>query len=314
MKTKLLGNSDLHVSELCLGCLDFGTRLDRDASFKLLDTYYEAGGRFLDTANNYAFWAPNGVGGESEKMLGEWLRARGRRHDMTIATKVGAQPTHPGAGFEAAEGLAAHAIARAAEASLSRLGIDRIDLYYAHIQDDAVAQEETLSAFERLREDGKIRAIACSNHSLERIIAAKGISERNGWSSYCCLQQRYSYLQPMAGADFGPQKTIDSTLETYLQTSDMPLISYATLLGGAYETGVLPKAYDTVENRARLDRLRRAAQILGLTPSQAALAWARLSSGNVIPLLAASSAERLKQGIATLTVTAESLSSALGTD
>ncbi|MBB6484339.1 aldo/keto reductase [Rhizobium lusitanum] len=314
MRTKSLGNSGLHVSELCLGCLDFGTRLDREASFELLDTYYEAGGRFLDTANNYAFWAPNGVGGESEKMLGEWLRARGRRHDMTIATKVGAQPTRPGAGFEAAEGLGAQAIARAAEASLSRLGIDHIDLYYAHIQDDDITQEETLSAFERLRKDGKISAIACSNHSLERIIAAKGIGERNGWPAYCCLQQRYSYLPPNAGADFGPQKTIDAELKAYLQAADMPLISYATLLGGAYETGILPKAYDAAENQARLDRLRKAAQILGVTPSQAALAWARLSSGNVIPLLASGSAERLKQGIATLNITAEHLATAMGAD
>ncbi|HEX8044880.1 aldo/keto reductase [Rhizobium sp.] len=311
MKTKKLGNSGLQLSEICLGCLDFGTRLDQQTSFELLDAYYEAGGRFLDTANNYAFWAPNGVGGESEKILGTWLRDRGARHEMTIATKVGAQPTIPGAGFEAAEGLGAAAIARAAELSLSRLGLDHIDLYYAHIQDDAVPQEETLSAFERLHSDGKVGTIACSNHSLGQIVEATEISKRNGWPSYRCLQQRFTYLQPAPGANFAPQKTVDTELQTYLQAANMPLITYATLLGGAYETGELPPAYDTSENQTRIARVRTAAKALGLSPSQVVLAWARLSAG-AIPLLATASVQRLMQGIATLNIKKEDLLAAMG--
>src|SRR4051812_35215959 len=119
----------------CLGCMNFGTRVPEDAAFAVLDRFLERGGRFVDTANNYAFWEPGGHGGESERLLGRWLASRGSRDDIVLATKAGANPTVPGTGLETAEGLAGPAIEQAIDASLQRLGTDHVDLYYAHVDD-----------------------------------------------------------------------------------------------------------------------------------------------------------------------------------
>ena len=135
MRQVVFGHTGERVSALCLGCMHFGTRVDEETSRGLLDQYADCGGGFLDTANNYAFWVNGFVGGESEELLGRWMRDRGNRNDIFLATKVGAKPLFEGGSFEDAEGLSAEAITRAAEESLRRLKTDRIDLYYAHIDD-----------------------------------------------------------------------------------------------------------------------------------------------------------------------------------
>ena len=130
-----LGDSGATVSALCLGTMFFGTTVDEETAFAVLDRYYDAGGRFFDTANNYAVWIDEGEGGESEALLGRWMRERGNRDDIFLATKVGGWHD---------EGLGAAAIARGIEGSLERLGTDRVDLYYAHVEDRSVPQEETV--------------------------------------------------------------------------------------------------------------------------------------------------------------------------
>ncbi|MET3900235.1 aryl-alcohol dehydrogenase-like predicted oxidoreductase [Devosia sp. UYZn731] len=307
MKFVQLGSSDLNVSAMCLGCLEFGTTIARDAAFAVLDAYFEAGGRFLDTSNNYAFWAEGGKGGESESLLGEWIGMRGNRDELVIATKVGAQPTVPGSGFEAAEGLGAKAIAAAADLSLHRLGVDQIDLYYVHIEDLKVPTEQTLEALETLRKSGKIREIGCSNHSSWRIEEARQLSATRGYSSYQVVQQRHSYLQPKQSADLGPQKVVSTELAGYLAfRGNLTLVAYSTLLTGVYEGAPLPERYDTPDNRKRLLKVEAAAKALGVTPNQVVLAWL-MQQANTIPLIATRSVDRLRDYLKAAEITQEAL-------
>ncbi|WP_208610211.1 aldo/keto reductase [Shouchella rhizosphaerae] len=166
MKQVLLGQTGVTVSELCLGCMNFGTKTEQVVSERLLDQYVDAGGSFLDTANNYAFWNEGGEGGESERLLGHWMKERGNRSNLFLATKVGALPTVPGGGLSDGEGLSKQSIERAIDQSLQRLRTDYIDLYYAHIDDIKTPLEETLEAFEKLVRLGKVRFIGCSNYTV----------------------------------------------------------------------------------------------------------------------------------------------------
>lgn len=293
MRTRALGDSGLIVSAMCLGCMDFGTRLSEEISYGILDAYFEAGGRFLDTSNNYAFW--HGNGGESETVLGNWMRDRGNRNQLIVATKVGAQPTVPGTGLETAEGLSAPAIASAVEASLGRLRTNVIDVYYAHVEDSATPLDETLAAFDQLRSDGKVRSIGCSNHSLGRFVRSQSICSENGWAPYVCLQQRYSLLRPISGADLGVQRAIDEEFAEYLRRHpDLALLSYATLLSGAYEGAELPLNYDDNDNRMRVKQIKQIALDVDVTPNQLILAWSMHSNPSAIPLVASSTPARLK--------------------
>ena len=150
-----LGNSQLQVSPLCFGTMYFGTKVSQSDSFSLLDQFLTAGGNFIDTANNYAFWMENGVGDESENTLGAWLKERKNRDKVVLATKVGARPRHPGGGLDDAEGLSHNTIIREVENSLKRLETDYIDLYYAHVDWYEYALEERLKAFDLLVTQGK---------------------------------------------------------------------------------------------------------------------------------------------------------------
>lgn len=302
MRTLRFGGSDLEVSALALGCMEMGTRIPEEESFAVLDAYRDAGGRFLDTANNYAFWIGDGRGGESEKVLGEWMRARGARDEMVVATKVGAQPTVPGTSLETAEGLGARAIREAAEGSLRRLGIEQIDLYYAHVDDVHTPMEEPLRAFEDLRAAGKVREIACSNHEPHRVAEALAVSATHGWQPYRGLQQRMSYLIPDQAHDLGVQKVCDLDTEAFLAAHPgLTLVTYSAMLGGAYDTGRLPDGYDTPANLRRLDAVRGVSRALGVTPGQVVLAWLLRRPGTV-PLVATSSPDRLREQMDALTV------------
>ena len=162
MKKIRLGNTDKEISALCLGSMYFGTKISTESSFGLLDRYVAAGGDFVDTANLYACWVEGFHGGESETVLGQWMRERRNRDDLFLSTKVGATPTVRGGDTNAIEGLSSEAIESAIDASLKRLGTDRVDLYYAHIDDRKVSLGETLSTFDRLVRAGKVRFIGCS--------------------------------------------------------------------------------------------------------------------------------------------------------
>ncbi|MCP2331983.1 aldo/keto reductase [Actinoalloteichus caeruleus] len=182
-----IGDTDLVVHPLNLGGNVFGWTADERRSFEVLDAYVAAGGNFVDTADVYSAWIPGHEGGESERVLGSWMTSRGNRDDLVIATKVGMWSERPG--------LSAANIRAAAEDSLRRLGTDRIDLYYAHVDDQETPLEETLTAFDELVRAGKVRHIAASNHTADRLAEALRISDESGLARYVALQPHYNLVE-----------------------------------------------------------------------------------------------------------------------
>lgn len=294
-----LGNTNEKVSALCLGCLNFGTKTSEETSFQLLDYYYETGGSFLDTANNYSFWNKGSIGGDSEIVLRNWMNKRNNRNSIFLATKVGAMPKDLNKGFDDMEGLSEKAITEAVEHSLQRLKTDHIDLCYAHIDDKTTPLEETLVTFEKLIKSGKIRYIGCSNYTYQRLIEALNVSERENLAKYCCIQLRYSYLQPKENVDFGVQEILTKELLSFCkENSSLSLLAYSPLLGGYYNHEKnLEDKYDTIENQKRMHILKSIAKDLDVTPNQLVLAWLMQSKPSVIPLVACSSMEQLQQNI-----------------
>jgi aryl-alcohol dehydrogenase-like predicted oxidoreductase len=182
-----ISSTDLDVYPIALGGNVFGWTANEKDSFAVLDGYAAAGGNFIDTADVYSAWAPGNSGGESETILGRWMTSRGRRDQTIVATKVGKHPQF--------HGLAAKTILAAADNSLSRLGTEYIDLYYAHADDEKTPLEETLGAFDVLVREGKVRYIAASNYSAPRLAKALEISDREGLARYVALQQHYNLME-----------------------------------------------------------------------------------------------------------------------
>lgn len=307
LETTTLGS--LTVSSLSLGTMLFGATVEESLARRLLDQYVEAGGNFLDTANNYAFWAAHA--GSSEELLGRWIRDRGRRDDLIIATKVGALPNRPDAGLEDIEGLGRAAIERGIETSLRRLGTDYIDLYYAHIDDRTTPLEETLETFDRLVKAGKVRAIACSNTSVWRIERARQISLQAGWAEYCALQQHYSYFRPRPESvlrrnatmgergGWGTEGGLRGQHIDYIRYNPaFRVVAYTPMLRGAYaDPSRLEEAYRTEDNARRRAALDAVAAETGATASQVVLAWLLGSTPSIIPLAAVSTPAQLSENI-----------------
>ncbi|PYR30929.1 MAG: alcohol dehydrogenase [Acidobacteria bacterium] len=179
-------NTYLDVFPLCLGGNVFGWTANEQQSFDVLDAYAAAGGNFIDTADVYSAWVPGHSGGESETIIGRWMATRGTRNDMVIATKVGMAP--------GLKGLSATTIRAAAEASLRRLEIDRIDMYYAHADDPDTPLTESLHAFDAVLREGKVRYIAASNYTAPRLAEALAVSSREGLARYIALQPHYNLV------------------------------------------------------------------------------------------------------------------------
>lgn len=302
MRTVSLGNTGEQVSQLCLGAMYFGTRQNEAESFALLDQYVGAGGTFIDTANIYAHWEPGFAGGESETVLGRWMAARGNRDRLVIASKVG---------FEyggVTRGLSARQIETECEKSLRRLGVDTIDLYYAHVDDRHTPLHETLEAFHRLVQAGKVRYIGASNYMAYRIERAHTLAKLNDWPQFCCVQQRYTYLQPRYGRRVAAaQEYVTEELLDYVRArkGDFTLLAYAVLLAGAYTRAdrAVPDEYDSPDNNARLLTLRAIAQASEATPNQIVLAWMMQSDPPVLPLIAASTHDQLAENLGALELT-----------
>lgn len=279
---------------MCFGAMWFGTRNDKASSFRLLDQYVDYGGTFVDTANIYAYapqMDPNFRGGESEQVLRDWFSARGRRQEIFIASKVGFDYVDQTRGLRAAQ------IEAECDKSLQRMGIDTIDLYYAHVDDRATPLEETLAAFEWLLQKGKVRTIGASNFLAWRLEAARRVSRANGWTEYCCIQQRFSYLRPKPGASFAPQIAANDDLLDYCTSEGVTLLAYSPLLNGAYtrEDRPFPAQYQGPDGDARLTALRQVAQELGATANQVVLAWMMQSDPVVIPVIGATNPEQLTE-------------------
>lgn len=302
MEKVRLHKSKLEVSALAIGTDLIGSKINRETSYKLFDFYKEQGGNFIDTANFYSSWFPGCQGGESETTIGSWMKERRNRDEIVVSSKVGFD--YPGC----AGGLRAAEIERECEQSLERLQTDRIDLYYAHRDDRETPIEETMEAFDRLVNAGKVRAIGASNLRLWRIVEGNVISQANGWSIYSVIEQRYTYLRPRYGADFGPQIFITEELKDYVHFHGISLVGYSVLLQGAYTRGdrELPAQFAGPDANARLDALKAVADEVGRTPNQVIIAWMRQSKPSILPIIAGSRIEQLKENIAALELTLSS--------
>ena len=297
MKTQPLGQTGLQVSAFCLGAMRFGTTTDEATSFAILDEYMSAGGAFVDTANVYAAWG-GGKGGESETVLGRWLRKRETRAGLFIATKAGSRLQSGG------RSLRADVLVRECDGSLKRLGIDTIDLYYAHFDDMTLPVEEVVAGLQKLVAAGKVRHLGASNYYTWRLEAMRQASARAGVPTYCCVQQRYSYLQPLTGSSFGTQVFVNEDLLAYLRSQQLPLMAYSPLLGGVYDKPDRDAGpqYAAAVNTERLRVLREVARQKGVTPNQLVYAWLLHHDFPVIPLVAASSVTQLRENLAALTI------------
>ncbi|MFE2077630.1 aldo/keto reductase [Streptomyces misionensis] len=212
---RTLGSSDLEVFPLCLGGNVFGWTADEQTSFAVLDAYTAAGGNFVDTADSYSAWVEGNQGGESETVIGKWLKARGNRSDIVIATKVSQHPQYPG--------LSAANIKAAADASLARLGTDYIDLYYTHFDQPDVPVEEIIGALDELVKAGKVRQIAASNISAERLRESLDFSTRESLARYVAVQPHYNLVS---------RDTYEGPLRDLVAREGLSCVPYFALASG----------------------------------------------------------------------------------
>ena len=296
-----LGASDLKIAPLVLGGNVFGWTADRDASFAVLDAFVDGGGTMIDTADAYSVWAPGHRGGESESMIGEWLKASGRRDDVLIATKVGMLPGEGG------EKLAPARIAAACEASLRRLGTDRIDLYFAHQDDDATPQEAALEAFGRLVEAGKVRVLGASNFHAARLKSANEAARAAGLPHYQVLQPEYNLVS---------RDRFEGELQDYCVEYNIGVVPYyglaAGFLTGKYRSrDDLSKSVrggrmaDLLEGKGKavLAAMDAVAAESGASLAQVALAWLIAQPGVTAPIASATSADQVRDLLPALTLT-----------
>ncbi|MGO4418867.1 aldo/keto reductase [Streptomyces sp. MCAF7] len=290
-----------------LGTMGFGTKVDAATSLNLLDRFADAGGTLVDTANCYAFWTdPNGRGGHSEEVIGQWLARRpALRDQMYLSTKAGAQPTGPGDWPANREGLSASALKAAVEGSLRRLGTDRIDLYWAHMEDRTVSLAESAEAFGALVAEGVVGRLGCSNHPVWRVERARQIATTNGWAGYTALQLRHSYLQPRPGAPVPDQShrfgwVTDEVVDYVDSEPDLSLWVYTALLNGSYARPDRPllAAYDHPGTTQRLAALDKVAGELGVSRNQVVLAWLIGGSPAATPIIGVSTSEQLGEALA----------------
>ncbi len=297
MRTMTLGTTGVDVSALCLGAMYLGTKQDEALSYALLDQYVDAGGTFIDTANIYAHWIEGFKGGESEALLGRWMKARGNRDRLFIASKVGFEYSQQG------RGLTAEQIVTECERSLKRLDIETIDLYYAHKDDESTPLEESLEAFDRLVQAGKVRTLGASNYSAWRLEKARWTSRVNGWAEFGCIQQRYTYIRTRRGQTVLPQLEANEDLLAYCKAEGVRLLAYSALMGGAYtrtDRAVAPE-YEGPDTDNRLVALRDVAREQKATRNQIVLAW--MLAHGVLPLIAASSHEQMAENLGALEIT-----------
>jgi aryl-alcohol dehydrogenase-like predicted oxidoreductase len=290
----LIPRTDLDVFGLCLGGNVFGWTANRDESFTVLDAYSAAGGNFIDSADVYMAGAPGNSGGESETIIGEWLAAReGKRDDIVIATKVGK--------FPGLDNLRPETIHTAAENSLKRLGVETIDLYYAHFDDPGTPLAETLGAFGELIEAGKVRYIAASNYSAARLTEALETSEREGLPRYVALQPHYNLMERDYESEQGP----------VCEREDLACFPYYALakgfLTGKYRPGGeqidsvrAEGATEYLDERGErmLSALDEIAATHGVAPATVAVAWLREQPTVLAPIASARNEKQLEPLIA----------------
>ncbi|SDN19437.1 Predicted oxidoreductase [Lentzea albidocapillata subsp. violacea] len=292
----ILSTTDLNVSRLCLGGNVFGWTADEAESFAVLDAYTAAGGNFLDTADVYSAWAEGNSGGESETIIGRWL-ARNDRDQVVVATKVGML-----AGFGNQK---RDTVLTAAERSLKRLGVDHIDLYYNHLDDPNTPLEETLAAYDQLVRDGKVRYVAASNFSAERLALALEIQEREGFAKFVALQPEYNLVS---------RDKFEGELQDTAAAHDLATLPYWSLargfLTGKYRPGVEVQSaragaaskYLDEHGLQVLEVLDELAETHETTVASVALAWLAQQPTVAAPIASARTLEQLSDLLPLLTL------------
>ena len=285
-----LPKTDLQVYPLCLGGNVFGFSADVKNSEDVLSYYFDNGGNFVDTADMYSQWAPGHVGGESETIIGNWMKKRGNRSQMVIATKVAKLDTRPG--------LKSANIVAACDDSLRRLQTDYIDLYYAHQDDPDTPIEETLSTFDSLIKSGKVRYIAASNFTSSRLQESLDISRKLGLASYVACQDQYNLM------DRDYEKTLRDTVDKN-GLSEIPFYGLARgFLSGKYRPGVtvesvratgVANSYAHERGWAMLEKLDQIAKERNTSVSAIALAWLRAQPTVSTPIASATKLEQIKE-------------------
>jgi aryl-alcohol dehydrogenase-like predicted oxidoreductase len=291
VKKRKLGKSGLEVAPLALGGNVFGWTADEAMSFKLLDAFVAHGFNLIDTANNYSRWVPGHHGGESETIIGKWLKQRGVRDKVIIATKVGMEM---GADQK---GLAKTYILKEVEQSLKRLQTDYIDLYQSHIDDEATPLEETLETYAQLVKQGKVRAIGASNYGGERLAQALEVSAKHGYPSYQSLQPHYNLYE---------RSDYEAKLESVCREKGVGVITYFSLargfLTGKYRSeadlsksprGGGVKGYFNERGFRILETLDQVAKERGSTPARVSLAWLIARPSVTAPIASATNLEQL---------------------
>ena len=299
-----LPKTNLEVSNICFGGNVFGWTADQKQSFELLNRFHDLGGNFVDTADVYSAWKEGNQGGESETVIGNWFKQSGKRDQTVVATKV--------AMLETRKGLGAKNIALACEDSLRRLQTDYIDIYYAHSDDLETDLEETLSAFNDLVLSGKVRYIAASNYTYDRLAEALRISEANGLAKYMALQNRYSLVAKEPYESDGARSVQDFGI------SGLP---YSTLgsgfLSGKYREGqnvdsaravAVGNNYANAENYALLSRVEEISKRHEVSNTAVSLEWLRNQPGVTVPIASGRTIEQLDALMQKVTLTAEEVS------
>ncbi|MFE3164452.1 aldo/keto reductase [Streptomyces sp. NPDC059224] len=300
-----LGASDLEVFPLCLGGNVFGWTADEAASFAVLDAYTAAGGNFVDTADSYSAWIEGHHGGESETVIGKWVKARGNRADVVIATKVSQHPEYPG--------LSGANIKAAADASLRRLGTDYIDLYYTHFDKPEIPVEEIVGALDELVRAGKVRHIAASNITAERLQESLDLSDREGLARYVALQPHYNLVS---------RDTYEGPLQELASRTGLAAVPYFSLaagfLTGKYRPGTTVDSaragraapyLETERGRQVLTALDEIAEAHSAPVPTVALAWLAAQPTVTAPIASARTVEQLPAllGVADLELTEQEL-------
>ncbi|AGS70466.1 aldo/keto reductase [Streptomyces collinus] len=298
-----IGTSDLEVFPLALGGNVFGWTADEETSFAVLDAYTAAGGNFVDTADSYSSWVEGNKGGESETIIGKWLKARGNRSDVVVATKVSQHPEYPG--------LTAANIKAAADASLRRLDTDYIDLYYTHFDKPEVPVEEIIGALDELVRAGKVRHIAASNISPERLRASLDFSDREGLARYVALQPHYNLVS---------RDTYEGPLQDLAAREGLAAVPYFALasgfLTGKYRPGTqvdsaragsAAKHLESERGQKVLTALDEIAAAHDAPVATVALAWLAGRPTVTAPIASARTVEQLPAllGVAELELTQE---------
>jgi len=296
MQNRTLGTSGLSISPLVLGGNVFGWTIDESQSFEILDAWVDAGFNCVDTANVYSVWQPGHQGGESETIIGRWLKRTGKRDRIVLATKVGWTMG------DGRKGLARDYVVQAAEESLNRLQTDYIDLYQSHLDDPDLPVEEPLAAYAQLIEQGRVRAIGASNFTSERLRTALEASSRDSLPSYACLQPLYNLYD---------RDAYEASLETVCLSHGLGVITYSSLrsgfLSGKYRSeadlsksvrGNRVKDFLNPRGLRILDAVTDVARQLECAPSTVALAWLLSRPTVTAPIVSATSREQLAELVA----------------